>query len=160
VIRGLVNALLPTFTTPSQASTLFIDHVGLALCAHISVSYGDAREVSPMRSGGLAPWQLSRAKEMIDAEIGGNIQIAALARACRLSPSYFARAFKLSTGMAPYQWMMLRRIEKAKDLMRFGSLHLDTIAISCGFVDQSHFTRTFSKAVGVSPGHWRKLVCI
>ena len=158
VIRGLVGALVPAFSAPSQASMLFIDHVGAALCSHLVVSYGNASEVTPLHSGGLATWQLIRAQEMLESRLDGNITISELARACGLSSSYFARAFKLSTGMAPYRWLMLRRIEKAKDLMLSTSFSLSIIALSCGFTDQSHFTRTFSKAVGIAPAHWRKIV--
>lgn len=157
-VQGLVNALLPAFAAPAHASMLFVDHVGLALCTHVAVSYGAARPAPAPHPAGLAPWQLARAKEMIDAQLDGNLQVAEIAHACRLSPSYFTRAFKLSTGMPPYQWMVQRRIDKAMDLLRTTAMTLSDVALSCGFTDQSHFTRVFSRAVGMSPGRWRKSV--
>lgn len=156
VMRGLIGALLPAFETPGQTSKLFLDHMGLALCMHMALTYGEAREVQPVRAGGLAVWQSRRATEIIDSGLDGDLQIADLSRACNLSPSYFARAFKLSMGMTPHQWLNRRRIDKAMDLLRATRLSLAEIAIDCGFADQSHFTRVFSQTVGMSPGRWRR----
>src|SRR4051794_38457807 len=78
-----------------------------------------------------------------------------LARACGLSIRHFTRAFRQSTGMAPYQWLQYRRVEKAKQLLEASSAPLSAIALDCGFADQSHFTRTFSRVVGVTPRTWR-----
>src|SRR2546428_5588942 len=63
---------------------------------------------APVR-GGLAPWQERRAKELLDAHIGGGITLDALARSCELSTRHFTRAFRQSTGVAPYQWLQYRR---------------------------------------------------
>ncbi|MGA0617182.1 helix-turn-helix domain-containing protein [Paracoccus sp. KR1-242] len=157
-VRGLVGALLPSFTRPEQASRLFMDHVGLALCTHLAVTYGEASQPRPPHPGGLSPWQLKRATEIMDAKLDGDVQVADVAHACGLSPSYFSRAFKLSTGMPPYKWILKRRIDKAKHLLRATALTLGEIALDCGFSDQSHFTRVFASSVGASPGQWRKAV--
>jgi AraC family transcriptional regulator len=53
-------------------------------------------------------------------------------------------------GMAPYQWLQHRRMEKAKQLLEKSSAALSEIALDCGFADQSHFTRTFSRVAGVT----------
>ena len=111
---------------------------------------------APVR-GGLAPWQERRAKELLDAHIGGGITLNALARSCELSTRHFTRAFRQSTGVAPYQWLQYRRVEKAKNLLEKSSAPLSNVAFDCGFADQSHFTRTFSRAAGLSPGKWRRM---
>ncbi|MBT9386327.1 AraC family transcriptional regulator [Pseudooceanicola sp. CBS1P-1] len=155
IVRGLVGALLPAFETPETASLLFLDHVGHALCTHLALTYGDRTVRPPTPARGLAPWQLSRACEMMDARLDGTIKVADIAGACRLSPSHFTRAFKLSTGMPPYRWITQRRIERARDLLDSSRLSLQEIALTCGFLDQSHFTRAFTRTVGTSPGRWR-----
>ena len=157
-VRGLVGALLPSFAVPGQASRLFLDHLGLALCTHLAVTYGERSHPRAVHSGGLSPWQLRRATELIEARLDGDLQVADIAQACGLSPSYFSRAFKLSTGMPPYQWMLGRRIDKAQHLLRTTTRPLGEIALDCGFADQSHFTRVFASTVGASPGQWRKTV--
>ncbi|WP_206078266.1 helix-turn-helix domain-containing protein [Poseidonocella sp. HB161398] len=156
VVSGLVGALLPAFEAPETASLLFLDHVSLALCTHLAITYGDATVTPPSPVRGLAPWQLVRACEMMDAQLDGSLKIAEIAAACRLSRSHFTRGFKLSTGMPPYRWITQRRIDRARDLLGSSRLSLQEIALSCGFADQSHFTRAFTRSTGISPGRWRQ----
>ena len=73
-----------------------------------------------------------------------------------LSVSHFSRAFRISTGLPPHQWLLRQRVKVAKQLMTVRDLPLSEIAISAGFANQSHFTRVFSAAVGVSPAAWRR----
>ena len=79
-----------------------------------------------------------------------------LAEECGLSPRHFARAFRQSTGVPPHRWLMRHRVQRAKELLRRQALSLADIALRCGFADQSHFTRVFSREVGFSPGQWRR----
>jgi AraC family transcriptional regulator len=113
---------------------------------HAAGAYLGMRGKKKPANGGLASWQEKRAKEMIEARLDGDISPAALAQECGLSVSHFARAFRRSTGMAPHQWLLQRRVAKAKQAMRETDAPLVEIAVSCGFADQSHFTRVFSKA--------------
>jgi transcriptional regulator GlxA family with amidase domain len=73
-----------------------------------------------------------------------------------LSTSHFTRAFRASTGLAPFQWLAHRRVDTAKVLLRQRRVSLREIALACGFSDQSHFTRVFSRIVGTSPGTWQR----
>lgn len=157
VIRNLSRALMPAFEHPEQANRLFVDHVTMAAAAHIAQTYGGMR-AQGWKHGGLAPWQEARAKAILDAQLGGEIAQTWLAQECGLSLSHFARAFRISTGMAPHQWLLHRRVEKAKAALRESQASLATIALDCGFADQSHFTRVFSKFVGISPGAWRRSI--
>ena len=148
-------SLMPAFQNPQWASRLFVESVTTAIGAHIGQRYGGLRFVAPRRRG-LAAWQERAAVEMLDANLDGDIPLASIAARCRLSPSHFARAFRQSTGLPPHRWLLQRRIEKAKGALRDSPATLADIATSCGFADQSHFTRVFTKLVGVSPGEWRR----
>jgi transcriptional regulator GlxA family with amidase domain len=141
---------------PEETPELFVDHVALALSIHVARRYGDVAALPQQWGGGLAPWQERRAKELLDAHMGGGITLDALARSCGLSIRHLTRAFRQSTGMAPYQWLQYRRMEKAKQLLETSSASLSAIALDCGFADQSHFTRIFSRVVGVTPRTWRR----
>jgi AraC family transcriptional regulator len=156
-IRALGTTLLPAFRHPEQASRLFVDCVTLALCAHVAHRYGGMREPG-IKRGGLAPWQERRALELLDAHLDGDITPGLLAQECRLSPSHFARAFRVSTGLAPHQWLLHRRVAKAKAALRDSDASLSAIALACGFADQSHFTRVFSRCVGIPPAAWRRSI--
>ena len=59
-------------------------------------------------------------------------------------------------GVAPHNWLLTRRVEVAKEKLRDDRLSLSDVALACGFTDQSHLTRVFTRMVGVSPGAWRR----
>jgi AraC-like DNA-binding protein len=109
-----------------------------------------------LKRGGLASWQVRRALGLLEAHLDGNISPVQLAQECGLSPSHFARAFRISTGLAPHQWLLHHRVEKAKAALRDSEASLSVIALACGFADQSHFTRVFSRCAGISPAAWRR----
>lgn len=153
----LSRLLLPAFSNPAQASRIFIDYVTLAAAAHILHTYGGMRPASTERSrGGLAPWQERRAKELLNAHLDGDVTVAVLAQECGLSARHFARAFRQTLGVTPYQWLMRRRVEQAKTLLSDRTLTLLDIAQACGFADQSHFTRAYTRLTGTPPGAWRR----
>ena len=107
--------------------------------------------------GGLAPWQLRRAKELMTANLATQVPLSWLAEECGLSVRHFARAFRRSTGVPPHRWFLAHRLEIAKEQLRDPLLSLAEIALACGFADQSHFTRMFTATVRMSPGAWRRM---
>ena len=141
---------------PSEMSPLCADHVASALQAYLKQTHNVVSLAPPAARGGLAPWQLRRAKEMLVSRLDEAISLTELARACSLSPGHFARAFRQTTGQPPHRWLMEQRIEKAKQLLVDSTLTLAQIAQTCGFADQSHFTRVFAQLVQSSPGQWRR----
>jgi AraC-like DNA-binding protein len=158
IIAALSTTLMPAFANPEYASQLFLDHTTLAVASHIAHRYGGLHAIRKIVAGGLSARNERRAREIIDANLAGEVSLADLATQCELSPRHFARAFKQSMGVPAHHWMVMRRCERAKELLRDPGLPISDIAISCGFADQSHFTRTFTRVVGISPGAWRKAV--
>lgn len=156
VVPGLVQALLPILGPNAKLNQLFIDHVGLALTAHLTRTYGDLVALRPQSTGALAPWQERRAKDYIEHKIGVGIALPVLAAECGLSTSHFARAFRISTGVAPYQWLLQRRIERARQLLLGTSQSIAEIAAACGFADQSHLSKVFVRENGEPPAAWRR----
>lgn len=144
----LVNA-------PEQMNSLLEDAVVGTVLARLAHAHGWS--LPSVRIGaGLAPWQLRRAKEMIDASIANVLRLEELAAACGLSTGHFSRAFKQSTGMPPYRWLQQRRIDRAKQFLIAGQLSLAEVALVCGFTDQSHLSRQFRRVVGTPPAQWRR----
>jgi AraC-like DNA-binding protein len=156
VFQGLMKSLLPTLAQPEWASVLFIDHVTSAMAVHVARTYGGLVKQTPLMKGGLAQWQEKRILEMMAANLDGNVRLRLLAREAGLSVSQFARAFRKSTGVAPHQWLLQRRVEAAKSLLKDRRIPLSEVAVSVGFADQAHFTRVFSAVVGMPPGLWRR----
>ncbi len=153
----LVGSLIPAIQELDAAGSLFVDHIVLAFLCHAARRYGQVSVVRIPARSGLAPWQERRAKELLRARLAASLTIRDVSRECRLTPSYFAAAFKRSTGQSPHQFLSELRVVEAKNLLRQSSLPLSDIGLMCGFSDQSHFTRTFSRLVGVSPGQWRRM---
>jgi len=89
--------------------------------------------------------------------LDGQVALSRVAEECGLSVRHFARAFRKSTGVPPYRWLLNQRVERAKELLCNPALPLTSIALACGFSDQSHFTRVFTATVRLSPGLWRRM---
>lgn len=106
--------------------------------------------------GGLSGWQKNRATALLVANLSSPAALKDIATHCGISVGHFTRAFRNSTGYSPHQWLILYRIELAKNLLLETSGSLIAIAVECGFADQSHFTRMFTRHVGETPGRWRR----
>ncbi len=106
--------------------------------------------------GGIAPGALRRVRDYIDAHLTDKIHTENLAKTAGLSPRHFARAFKQSTGQAPHQFVMRRRVAAATDLLQKTSRALADIALEAGFADQSHFSRMFAAVTGETPSACRR----
>ncbi len=104
----------------------------------------------------LAPWQVDRAVKLLLSATSTGCSVETLARACGLSGSHFAHAFKASTGVPPHRWLLLHRVQRAREMMEGTTESLSAIAVSCGFADQSHLTRAFRSIEGRCPAAWRR----
>lgn len=156
-LRDLLLSMRPALAAPREhTSPLFVDHVARAVAVHVAHRYGGLAVRRRVERGGLGPRQARRAKELLNANLSGRILLTDLAEACNLSVRQFTRAFRQTTGMAPHQWLVRRRVERAQELLSRTVHHLSTVASDCGFADQSHFTRVFTRQVGMTPAEWRR----
>ncbi|MBO9708043.1 MAG: helix-turn-helix transcriptional regulator [Caulobacter sp.] len=156
VLTHLILSSRTALANPGRTSRLFIDQLGLAATAHFSRRYMGLEEVRLVAKGGLAPWQERRAKELLCTHLDGSIPVAEIARECGMSPSHFARAFRQTTGLPPHAWLMTRRIEIARALLRSPALALRDVARQAGFADQIHMQKIFKQRTGVTPGAFRR----
>jgi AraC-like DNA-binding protein len=158
---NLARALNPVLARPEHATALFTDHVFLAMVAHLAGMYGgldnrDRRTYAAPKGRMLTPLQERRVTGRLLDDLTGNPSLAELAALCGLSRSYFVRAFKQATGMPPHRWLLMQRVKRAKDLLRRTNMPIANVAVACGFADQSHLTRVFSKAFRISPSAWQR----
>jgi transcriptional regulator GlxA family with amidase domain len=133
-----------------------MDSVMVAVGHHVACQYGGMRVRPVAADAGLAQWQELRAKELLSANLNGDIALATIAAECGMSVRRFTTAFCRSVGLSPHRWLTRRRIETAQMLLRDPNLAIQAIATSCGFADQSHLTRTFSAKIGMTPAAWRR----
>ncbi|MDJ0786467.1 MAG: AraC family transcriptional regulator [Myxococcota bacterium] len=127
---------------------------GLALTAMASacrMMFGEPRDVGPK----LPPHRLRAAVDFIEANLGEALDLTQLAEAAGYSRYHFARAFKASTGQPPHQFVIDRRISRARHAIEKTDLPLAEVALRVGFSDQSHMTTLFRNHLGVTPARLR-----
>jgi len=150
-LMRIAQLLVAECAASRPTSRLYIDSLSLALFSALVLP-----EDLPDVRGGLAPWQVRRALDHLQANITRDVPLADLAGIVKLSTSYFCRAFRTSVGVTPHQWQLNARIDMAKNLMVDTSHPLSMIALETGFSDQAHFSRVFRKVTGYNPLSWLK----
>jgi AraC family transcriptional regulator len=156
LIRELAHALVTELAAPTFGANrrLYVESIGYALAGHVVRTYAGATlRRSP--SDTLTGRQVDRLSEFMDSALDKPIGVPDLASTLGLAPRVFADAFKRTTGQTPYQYVLRRRIEHAKRLLRSGQLPIVEVALRVGFASQSHFTSVFARLVGVTPARWR-----
>jgi AraC family transcriptional regulator len=155
-IQHLVAALKADLAAGCPVGPLYGETFGTALAVHLLRYYSthssktrDSQEFSPSTQGKLL--------DFIDAHLGEPIHLADLAQMGGFSRFHFARLFKQSFGLTPHQYVLNRRIERAKHLLQTSDLCIVEIALQCGFAHQSHLSRHFKRRVGLSPKAFRQL---
>jgi AraC family transcriptional regulator len=151
-IWTLVSLLADAVSDPDPSTQLYGEGLTAAISARL---FAHAPE-SGANVKGLARWQLRRVVEYLDAQLPKRVELAHLAQLVGLSQSHFSRAFKASTGMAPYRWQLDARIRRAQALLIDTRASLDHVAEATGFADAVHFGRTFRKLTGATPAAWRE----
>jgi AraC family transcriptional regulator len=137
-----------------SAGALFMESLATALASHLLTRYSSQPVAMREYRGGMSANQLRRTIDFIEANLGGNFGLAELAANVRISPYYFCRLFKQSTGLSPHQFVIRERIEHARQMLKEHRLTTVEIASNLGFSDQSHFARVFRGLVGITPKHY------
>jgi AraC-like DNA-binding protein len=99
--------------------------------------------------------RLRRARDLIDREYDQPLNVSALARSARMSAGHFSRSFKKAFGESPYHYLMTRRIERAKALLRRGDLSVTEVCMEVGCTSLGSFSSRFTELVGESPSSYR-----
>jgi AraC family transcriptional regulator len=114
------------------------------------------RQPEPRRDGVLPRGRLRAVFEYIEEHLNASPSLEQMAAAAHLSVYHFARQFKAATGLPPHQYVIMRRVEQAKQSLQAGTdVSLAGLAARLGFSDQSQFSHHFKRLVGVTPGQFR-----
>lgn len=108
------------------------------------------------RPSRLANRALERARDYLDAHTAETVDSSRLEAMTGLDRFTLARQFRAAFGTSPYNYLVMRRLDRARRMLAEDTPLAD-LAFACGFADQSHFTRQFRRAYGVTPGRWRAL---
>lgn len=156
VLAAMADTLVSALEATHSVTGPFFEQVMSAFLTRLLQRLGECRPGPAPAKGGLAAWQLRRAQKLFLAHLARRISLATVAAECGLSTGYFASAFASSTGLPPHRWLVQRRVERAKELLRGSDQAIAIIAAECGFADQAHMTRVFAKAEGSTPARWRR----
>lgn len=140
--------------SPREQGSLYADTLADAMALHVLREH--TRHLASTKSNGLAPAELRIARDRIEASLCEGVSLDELAREVGFSRYHFARAFKASTGFSPHRYLTLRRVEKAKELLRGSDMSLVEVALAVGFASQAHLCDWFRRLVGISPRQFRR----
>jgi AraC family transcriptional regulator len=150
---GAVDAEL---TAGGAGGPLAAESLANVLAVHLVRHVLTPRSPARGRDGTLPRGRLRAVVAYIEEHLDAGLTLEQMAAAAHLSIYHFARQFKAATGLPPHQYVILRRVERARQLLQAGTeLSLVEVAAGAGFSDQSQFTHHFKRLVGVTPGQFR-----
>jgi AraC family transcriptional regulator len=158
LLEQIGRAILAEMQAETAAGSLLVESLCSSLSARLLQSHAtSALNIAGRLSsvGKLDPRRLGRVLEYIHAHLGGALDIHTMATTANLSRFHFARAFKASTGQAPYQYVSAKRLALAKVLLTQDQ-PLAEIALALNFSSQANFTRAFRREFGITPGRYRE----
>ncbi|GAB4527817.1 MAG: AraC family transcriptional regulator [Anaerolineae bacterium] len=135
---------------------LFIESVANMIAWHLLRNYSNVSLLSEQVKGQLSTLQIRRLNEYIEAHIAEKISLSDLAQALSISVPHLERLFRATFHRSVYAYVLEQRIERAKHLLTTSYLTITEVAHNCGFANQSHFTRHFTRSAGISPAHYRR----
>lgn len=149
----LVQRLRAQAVAGQPWGALYVESVSLALASYVQGRYTHPVSAAQSRAGTLPVESLLA---FVEENLGSNIGLVELAAVAGYSPNHFARLFKRVFGVSPHQYLLERRIERAKAILRDPRRSLAQVALECGFGSQAHFNTAFKAKAGVTPGVYRK----
>jgi AraC family transcriptional regulator len=150
-LRHIALALRAGVQSGAALDRMYGEGLSTALAAHLLREYGVTVLRPKSQYGGLSRAKLVRAVEYIQDQLDADLTVSGIAQAVGMSPFYFTRLFKDSTGQSPHQYVVGARVRRAKELLTTGKFTISEAAHHVGFVDQSHLTRHFKRVFGLPP---------
>jgi AraC family transcriptional regulator len=130
---------------------LYAESLGQSLVLHLLRNYSSLTLICDLVPQGHTPLEIQRVLTHIDDMLDQQLSLADLADVAGLSPTYLIRQFKKTTGLTPHQYLIERRVERARELLMEGHRTIAEVASAVGFTDQSHLDRHFKRLLGVTP---------
>jgi AraC family transcriptional regulator len=157
LLEQLAIAIVNALRDGTSEDGLYIDAISHMMAAHLARAHSTRSRpmrVTPVRP--ISGWKMRRLVDYIEDNLESDLSLHALAAEVEISPLYLARAFRAAVGQSPHQYVLTRRIERARELLRNTDLSVVDVALTCGFSSQSHLAHWFVRQVGVSPAAYRR----
>jgi AraC family transcriptional regulator len=155
-LGALVGAVNAERVAGFPSGRLFLDSIELALAVALVNDYAVRRPSPRIYRGGLTAARLRRVTELVHSRMDSDLGLEEMAGAAGLSVTHFSQMFRESTGQSPHQFVLRRRVERAKEMLRAAEMRVLDVAVACGFKSQQHFARVFRNLCGASPTEYRQ----
>lgn len=161
ILDPLLEQLAITIATALRNGTvedgLYVDTLAHMIAAHLARRHSlRSRSDTGISARMVSGSKMRRLIEFVEENLDRDLSLEAMAQEVGISPLYLPRAFKAAIGQSPHQYVLARRIERARELLRDTDLPIVDVALSSGFSSQSHLSNWFVRMVGVSPAAYRK----
>jgi AraC family transcriptional regulator len=154
-IETIALSLLSELRSDGLGGKLYVESLATLLGIHLLRQHSSVKQSSRSRSVDLTRTTLKPAITYIEDHLAEDLSLSEIAAVVHLSPYHFARLFKESTGFSPHQYVIQRRVERAKLLLSTTNWSLTTIAHTVGFAHESHLALHFKRLTGLTPRHYR-----
>lgn len=154
VVRSLIGSLAAEVSAGHLPDSVYLDH--LVSLVSLRLANGGPDESPGKRRRRLGPQLVKRLTEYIESRLDSDISLTDLARLACMPVDTFSRHFRAETGMAPYAYVLERRVRRAEALLQSSAMPISLMALELGFSSQSHFTSTFRRLTGTTPHLYRR----
>ena len=157
LLEQLAIAITSALRDGTADDGLYVDAIAHMMAAHLARAHSSrSRPVRLLPAKPISGWKMRRLVEFIEENLEGDLSLHAMAQEVDISPLYLARAFKAALGQSPHRYVLVRRIERARELLRNTAMPVVDVAMASGFSSQSHLSHWFLRLVGVSPAAYRR----
>ena len=157
MLEQFALAITATLRDGCFEDRLYVDAMGQMMALHLVRHHSSCyRAIRSSRNATIASWKIRRLIEFIDANLDSDLSLETISAVVEISPFYLPRAFKSAVGQSPHQYVLERRIERAKELLRSTDSPIREVALSSGFSSQAHLSNRFTRRVGVTPAAYRR----
>jgi len=157
-IKGIMELFILEVQANGRNGSTYLRNLIALLSTHYIQNFSNYQDLHNARKGAskFDQSQVDKVNDYIQQNIGNPVSVDDLADLLKCSKFYFLREFKKLTGLTPYQYLMNKRLEQAKQLLSADSASIAAIGLQLGFSDQAHFTRTFKNHFNITPGQFIK----
>ena len=159
LLEQLAIAIATALRDGTVKDGLYVDTVAQMVAVHLARQHSSrSRPVRMSTMKAISGWRMRRLVDFVEENLDCDLSLEAMGTEVGISPLYLPRAFKAAVGQSPHQYVLGRRIERAKELLRNTDSPIVEIALSTGFSSQSHLSNWFLRIVGVSPAVYRRQI--
>jgi AraC family transcriptional regulator len=155
-VKHIGLAMLAEMEAGGAGGRVYGDALATAVATHLLRRHGASPQAIPNKRGGLPRSALRRVTDFVNDNLSMDLGLSEMAGVANLSQYHFSRQFKRSTGLSPHQYVIGRRVERARELLSKTDLSVGDVASTVGFTHQSHLAHHTRRHFGVPPSSLRR----